>query len=124
MQWTGVCYQYSHLPSNSHRFPPLERFARALERSAFWLEPLKTLLIRYSPTTLCRLHLSLFQMLARHNSKEKNRERANFCESVSIFLSCSFVPLYIYFFIASFCCLLIRLSFVISQKICLQCCKT
>ena len=33
---------------------------------------------------------------------QRKKQRANFCESVSIFLSCSFVPLYISFFIASF----------------------
>ena len=32
----------------------------------------------------------------------RKKQRANFCESVSIFLSCSFVPVYIKFFIASF----------------------
>lgn len=76
--------------------------ARERERSAFWLEPLKTLLIRYSPTTYS-LQITFVPFLnVSPPQSQRKKQRANFCESVSIFLSCSFVPLYISFFIASF----------------------
>lgn len=124
MQWTGVCCQYSHLPSNFHRFPPMERFARGREREicvlAGALENTANSLFTYYSlqiTFVAFLNVSPPQF----QSKKKTRKFLRICFDLSFLFSCS--PLHFIFY-SQFCCLLIRLSFVISQKICLQCCKT
>ena len=72
--------------------------------------------------TLCRLHLSLPKCLpSTIPKKKKTCKFLRICFDLSFLFSCS--PLH-FFFYSQFCCLLFRLSFVISQKICLQCCKT
>ena len=53
--------------------------------------------------------------------KPWTRKFLRICFDLSFLFFCS--PLHLIFY-SQFCCLLISLSFVISQKICLQCCKT